>query len=247
MVFVLAAFIFGVISHSFLRGGASVADQKLGLVVGPLLKGPADPPVFAYYISGTGGEGQKMLRLLKAVYHPRNQYVLHLDAGSSALERINLARSIQSERLFGAFRNVDVIGQSYAMLLRYSQNTTVNNDLRYIVWDNPPGLEPLFLNQSYYKAMIKSRSAFARKFMEDDPVLKKVDKRILKRAQNGVGFGQWCSAQLKNKRENTLEGDTCSSGVDINTVKPGPSAARLKSLVLELISEESLFSNQCEV
>ncbi|RWV81184.1 hypothetical protein GW17_00057422 [Ensete ventricosum] len=342
MVFVLAAFIFGVISHSFLRGGASVADQKLGLVVGPLLKGPADPPVFAYYISGTGGEGQKMLRLLKAVYHPRNQYVLHLDAGSSALERINLARSIQSERLFRAFRNVDVIGQSYAVdrtgpsilsatlhgaavLLRLSvdwdwfitlsssdypimtqddafkiftgspwvilsrafvehcihgsdnlprkllmyfanvaysvesyfqtvicnspefQNTTVNNDLRYIVWDNPPGLEPLFLNQSYYKAMIKSRSAFARKFMEDDPVLKKVDKRILNRAQNGVGFGQWCSAQLKNKRENTLEGDTCSSGVDINTVKPGPSAARLKSLVLELISEESLFSNQCEV
>ena len=115
LVFVLAAFILGIISHSFLRGGASVADQNLGLVVGPLLKGPADPPVFAYWISGTGDEGQKMLRLLKAVYHPRNRYVLHLDAGSSALERINLAHSIQSERLFRAFRNVDVIGQNYAV------------------------------------------------------------------------------------------------------------------------------------
>ncbi|CAL9062314.1 unnamed protein product [Musa banksii] len=377
LVFAVAAFILGVISHSFLRGGASVADQNLGLVVGPLLKGPADPPVFAYWISGTGDEGQKMLRLLKAVYHPRNRYVLHLDAGSSALERINLAHSIQSERLFRAFRNVDVIGQNYAVdrtgpsilsatlhgaavLLRLSadwdwfitlsssdypimtqddllhvftslprnlnfidhtsdlgwkeydrfdkivvdpslymdknsqllissgtrktpdafkiftgspwvilsrafvehcirgsdnlprkllmyfanvaysmesyfqtvicnspefQNTTVNTDLRYIVWDNPPGLEPLFLNQSYYKAMIKSRAAFARRFMEDDPVLKKVDKKILKRAQNGVGFGQWCSAQLKNNGEKTLKGDTCSSGVDINTVKPSPSAA----------------------
>ncbi|CAL9102809.1 unnamed protein product [Musa textilis] len=116
VVFVVAASILGVLTHSFLQGGAWIAaDQKLGLVVGPLLKGPADPPVFAYWISGTGGEGLKMLRLLKAVYHPRNRYLLHLDAGSSAVERSNLARSVQSERLFRAFRNVDVIGQSYAV------------------------------------------------------------------------------------------------------------------------------------
>ncbi|URE22493.1 Core-2/I-Branching enzyme [Musa troglodytarum] len=421
VVFVVAASILGVLTHSFLQGGAWIAaDQKLGLVVGPLLKGPADPPVFAYWISGTGGEGLKMLRLLKAVYHPRNRYLLHQDAGSSAVERSNLARSVQSERLFRAFRNVDVIGQSYAVdrtgpsvlaatlhgaavLLRlnadwdwfitlsasdyplvtqdgeslhlcfmlttdlvpcrdipqmppdllhvfaslprnlnfidhtsdlgwkeyarfdkivvdpslymdknsqllvssgtrktpdafkiftgspwvilsrafvehciqgsdslprkllmyfanvaYSmesyfqtvicnspefQNTTVNDDLRYIVWDNPPGLEPLFLNRSHFKAMVKSRAAFARKFMEDDPVLKKVDKRILKRAQSGVGFGQWCSSQPGNKK-NKLKGDACLSWGDINVVKPGPSAARLKILVAELISQDKLHSDQ---
>ncbi|THU52107.1 hypothetical protein C4D60_Mb10t00530 [Musa balbisiana] len=398
VVLVVAASILGVLTHSFLQGGAWIAaDQKLGLVVGPLLKGPADPPVFAYWISGTGGEGQKMLRLLKAVYHPRNRYLLHLDAGSSAVERSNLARSVQSERLFRAFRNVYVIGQSYAVdrtgpsvlaatlhgaavLLRlnadwdwfitlsasdyplvtqddllhvfaslprnlnfidhtsdlgwkeyarfdkivvdpslymdknsqllissgtrktpdafkiftgspwvilsrafvehciqgsdnlprkllmyfanvaYSmesyfqtvicnspefQNTTVNNDLRYIVWDNPPGLEPLFLNQTHFKAMIKSRAAFARKFVEDDPVLKKVDKRILKRVQSGVGFGQWCSSRPGNKK-NKSKGDACLSWGDINVVKPGPSATRLKSLVAKLISEDKLFSDQCK-
>ncbi|RWW51202.1 hypothetical protein BHE74_00042480 [Ensete ventricosum] len=335
VVFVVAASILGVLTHYFLQGEAWIAaDQKLGPVVRPLLKGPADPPVFAYWMSGTGGEGQKMLRLLKAVYHPRNRYLLHLDAGSSAAERRNLARSVRSERLFRAFGNVDVIGQSYAVdrtgpsvlaatlhgaavLLRlnadwdwfislsasdyplvtqdgspwvilsrafvehciqgsdnlprkllmyfanvaYSmesyfqtvvcnspefQNTTVNNDLRYIVWDNPPGLEPLFLNQSHFKAMVKSRAAFARKFMEDDPVLKKVDKRILKRVQSGVGSGQWwCSSRSGNKK-NKLKGDACSSWGDINVVKPGPSATRLKSLVAELISEDKLYSDQCK-
>ncbi|KAJ8480593.1 hypothetical protein OPV22_024320 [Ensete ventricosum] len=375
VVFVVAASILGVLTHYFLQGEAWIAaDQKLGPVVRPLLKGPADPPVFAYWMSGTGGEG------------------------SSAAERRNLARSVRSERLFRAFGNVDVIGQSYAVdrtgpsvlaatlhgaavLLRlnadwdwfislsasdyplvtqddllhvfaslprnlnfidhtsdlgwkeyarfdkiivdpslymdknsqllissgtrttpdafkiftgspwvilsrafvehciqgsdnlprkllmyfanvaYSmesyfqtvvcnspefQNTTVNNDLRYIVWDNPPGLEPLFLNQSHFKAMVKSRAAFARKFMEDDPVLKKVDKRILKRVQSGVGSGQWwCSSRSGNKK-NKLKGDACSSWGDINVVKPGPSATRLKSLVAELISEDKLYSDQCK-
>ena len=168
-------------------------------------------------------------------------FVEHCIHGSDNLPR----------KLLMYFANVAYSMESYFQTVICNspefQNTTVNTDLRYIVWDNPPGLEPLFLNQSYYKAMIKSRAAFARRFMEDDPVLKKVDKKILKRAQNGVGFGQWCSAQLKNNGEKTLKGDTCSSGVDINTVKPSPSAARLKSLVLELISEESLFSNQCKV
>ncbi|URE24486.1 Core-2/I-Branching enzyme [Musa troglodytarum] len=39
-------------------------------------------PVFAFRISGTGGEHRKILRLLTALYHPRNRYLLHLDAGS---------------------------------------------------------------------------------------------------------------------------------------------------------------------
>ncbi|WOK96335.1 beta-glucuronosyltransferase GlcAT14A-like [Canna indica] len=397
LVFVVAAFILAILSHAFLRGGAWASNQNLGIVVKALQKGPGDPPVFAYWISGTGGEGQKMLRLLKAVYHPRNRYLLHLDADSSALERSKLARSVQTESVFKTFRNVDVIGQSYAVdrtgpsvigatlhgaaiLLRvnadwdwfvtlsasdyplvtqddllhvftslprnlnfidhtsdlgwkefdrfdriivdpslymdkksqllissgtrktpdafkiftgspwvilsrdfldhcihgsdnlprkllmyfanvaYSiesyfqtvicnspefQNTTVNNDLRYFVWDNPPGLEPLFLNRSHYKTMIKSKAPFARKFMEDDPVLRKVDKKILKRAPNEVGFGQWCLDQPANKKMK-LDSSSCSNWGNINVVQPGPSAARLRSLVTELITEETPYSNQCK-
>ena len=44
-------------------------------------KGPGYPPVFAFRISGTGGEHHKILRLPMALYHPRNRYLLHLDAG----------------------------------------------------------------------------------------------------------------------------------------------------------------------
>ncbi|KAG6496728.1 hypothetical protein ZIOFF_044598 [Zingiber officinale] len=380
-VFIVAALILAILSHSFLGGWA--ADQKDEVVVRSLSKGPSDPPVFAYWISGTGGDSRKILRLLKAVYHPRNHYLLHLDAGCEALERKSLALSIGSERLFRAFRNVDVIGQSYpvdktgpsavaaalhgaAILLRlnanwdwfitlsasdyplvtqddllhvftslprnlnfidhtsdlgwkewgrfdkivvdpslymenntslfwtsgdrktpnsfklfmgspwvilsrpfvehcvhgsdnlprkllmyfanvaYSaeayfqtvicntpefQNTTINNDLRYFVWDDPPGLEPLFLNQTNLKDLIKSRAAFARKFMESDPMLKKIDKKIL-RCQSK----QWCFCQTGNKAVKNSEGDPCLSWDNVNIIKPSKSV-----LSLALVMQCSIF------
>ncbi|XP_061354351.1 beta-glucuronosyltransferase GlcAT14C-like [Gastrolobium bilobum] len=78
-------------------------------------KGKGYPPVFAYWIFGTNGESKKMLRLLKAVYHPRNQYLLQLDDGSSESERMDLALSVKSLKVFEAFGNVNVIGKSYAI------------------------------------------------------------------------------------------------------------------------------------
>ncbi|KAF7135800.1 hypothetical protein RHSIM_Rhsim08G0249200 [Rhododendron simsii] len=78
-------------------------------------KGPNDPPVLAYSISGTHGDSRKMLRLVKAIYHPRNLYLLQLDAGSSDYERRELALSVQSERVFEAFGNVNVVGRGSAL------------------------------------------------------------------------------------------------------------------------------------
>lgn len=78
-------------------------------------KGKGYPPVLAYWICGTKGESKKMLRLLKAVYHPRNQYLLQLDDASSESERMDLALSVQSHKVFEAFGNVNVIGKSYAI------------------------------------------------------------------------------------------------------------------------------------
>ncbi|XP_057454040.1 beta-glucuronosyltransferase GlcAT14C-like [Lotus japonicus] len=78
-------------------------------------KGKGYPPVLAYWIFGMKGESNKMLRLLKAVYHPRNQYLLQLDDGSSESERMDLALSVKSHKLFEAFGNVNVIGKSYAI------------------------------------------------------------------------------------------------------------------------------------
>ncbi|CAK7323740.1 unnamed protein product [Dovyalis caffra] len=78
-------------------------------------KGKDHPPVLAYWICGTRGDGKRMFRLLKAIYHPRNQYLLQLDAEASDYERADLVVSIQSESLFQAFGNVNVVGKGYAI------------------------------------------------------------------------------------------------------------------------------------
>lgn len=78
-------------------------------------KGKGYPPVLAYWILGSKGESKKMLRLLKALYHPRNQYLLQLDDRSSESERMDLAISVKSIKVFEEYGNVNVIGKSYAI------------------------------------------------------------------------------------------------------------------------------------
>lgn len=73
------------------------------------------PPVFAYWIFGTKGETNKMMRLLKAIYHPRNQYLLQLDDCSSESERMDLALYVKSSKVFEEFGNVNVVGKSYGI------------------------------------------------------------------------------------------------------------------------------------
>ncbi|KAM0001217.1 putative glycosyl transferase, family 14, beta-glucuronosyltransferase GlcAT14A/B/C [Helianthus debilis subsp. tardiflorus] len=78
-------------------------------------KRAGEPPVLAYWIYGSSGDGQRIRRVLKAAYHPRNQYLLLLDASSSSDERADLALYVQSDPLFTAFDNVNVVGRSYAV------------------------------------------------------------------------------------------------------------------------------------
>ncbi|RVW33791.1 Beta-glucuronosyltransferase GlcAT14B [Vitis vinifera] len=61
------------------------------------------------------------------------------------------------------------------------QNTTVNHDLHYIRWDNPPKQHPITLTVEHFNDMVNSGAPFARKFAKDDPVLNKIDKELLKR------------------------------------------------------------------
>ncbi|XP_048568193.1 beta-glucuronosyltransferase GlcAT14A-like [Triticum urartu] len=74
-------------------------------------RGAGYPPVLAYYISGGHGDSVRMTRLLKAVYHPRNRYLLHLDAGAGAYERARLAGYVRSEQPFLEYGNVHVVGK----------------------------------------------------------------------------------------------------------------------------------------
>lgn len=79
------------------------------------LKGNGYPPVLAYWICGSSGDTRKILRLLKAIYHPRNHYLLQLDSGSTDYEREELALSVQSDKVFQSFGNVNVVRKGYAI------------------------------------------------------------------------------------------------------------------------------------
>ncbi|OIW08391.1 hypothetical protein TanjilG_03067 [Lupinus angustifolius] len=69
-------------------------------------------PRFAYLISGTKGDSHRMMRTLEAVYHPRNQYILHLDLEAPPRERLELANAVKADPIFHKVENVRVMSQS---------------------------------------------------------------------------------------------------------------------------------------
>lgn len=69
-------------------------------------------PRLAYLISGTKGDSHRMMRTLQAVYHPRNQYILHLDLEAPPRERLELAASVKADPTFHELDNVRVMAQS---------------------------------------------------------------------------------------------------------------------------------------
>ncbi|PWA81576.1 Glycosyl transferase, family 14 [Artemisia annua] len=70
------------------------------------------PPIISYLISGSKNDSGRIIRLLLAVYHPRNQYLLHLDQSASQKERDKLALYVQGVKVFWAAQNVNVVGKS---------------------------------------------------------------------------------------------------------------------------------------
>ncbi|CAI9089506.1 OLC1v1024093C1 [Oldenlandia corymbosa var. corymbosa] len=89
-----------------------------------------EPPRFAYLISGTKGDSQRMLRTLQAVYHPRNQYILHMDLEAPPKERLDLTISVKTDPTFREVENVRVMAQSN--LVTYKGPTMIANTLQAI-------------------------------------------------------------------------------------------------------------------
>ncbi|KAI3896406.1 hypothetical protein MKW92_046448 [Papaver armeniacum] len=350
-------------------------------------------PRLAYLISGSSGDGESIKRVVKALYHPLNQYVLHLDLEASLSERLILVKFVEGEDVFSEIGNVEVVvranlityrgptmvsntlhaaailmkkdvewdwfinlsasdyplvtqddllhtlaamprhlnflehtsdigwkeaqrarpviidpglyslrksdvfwvsekrslptafklftGSAWMMLSRpfmefclwgwdnlprtilmyYAnflsspegyfhtvicnteefRNTTVNHDLHFISWDNPPKQHPHFLTMDDYQRMISSNAPFARKFSHNEPVLDKIDSEILGRAPDGFVPGGW----FDNKDNNT---HTSTSHYDVShatKLKPGPGAKRLQRLILGLLSAEDFHKKQC--
>ncbi|KAG2380899.1 Beta-glucuronosyltransferase GlcAT14C [Vigna angularis] len=87
-------------------------------------------PRLAYMLTGTKGEEAQLKRVLQAVYHPRNFYLLHLDLEASDEERLELAKYVKFETVFAAFGNVMVVGKSD--LVTYKGPTMVASTLHGI-------------------------------------------------------------------------------------------------------------------
>lgn len=87
-------------------------------------------PRLAYLLTGTKGEEAQLKRVLQAVYHPRNYYLLHLDLEASDAERLELAKYVKFETVFAAFGNVMVVGKSD--LVTYKGPTMVASTLHGI-------------------------------------------------------------------------------------------------------------------
>ncbi|KAK9281458.1 hypothetical protein L1049_004361 [Liquidambar formosana] len=385
--------------RSYFQDSNSVQRGKFQFSTKALSKGSSYPPVLAYWILGSNGDGKRILRLLKAIYHPRNQYLLQLDDSSSEIERGQLALSVQSEKVFEAFGNVDVVGTSYAinpmgssalaatlhaaaLLLKIStdwdwfitlsasdyplmtqddllhaftflprdlnfisytsntswneqqkisrivvdpslyyqkntpimfavetratpdafkifggspwvilsrafmdycvkgwdnlprkllmyfsnvafplesyfhsvlcnspefQNTTVNNDLRYIIGDTSPNGEPHVLNMSHYDNVLATGAVFARPFQEGDLLLHNIDENVLNRLPDGVVPGNWCSSSRMNKtiESSKAQNDLCSTWGNINAVKPGSYGIKFRVFLSKLAAEGRLRTSQC--
>ncbi|KAG8366845.1 hypothetical protein BUALT_Bualt16G0010200 [Buddleja alternifolia] len=350
------------------------------------------PPRLAYLISGSAGDGGMLRRTLEALYHPNNQYVVHLDAESSAEERLDLYNYVSNHIIFRRFENVRMIRKanlvtyrgptmvantlhaaaillkeggdwdwfinlsasdyplvtqddllhtfSYlprdlnfidhtsdigwkefqrakpviidpglymtkkadvfwitqrrsvptafklftgsawmalsrpfidyciwgwdnlprTVLMYYSNfisspegyfhtvacnarefiNTTVNTDLHFISWDNPPKQHPHYLTLEDMQRMIDSNAPFARKFHHDDPVLDKIDEQLLFRDRGMIVPGGWCVGKRVNGS------DPCFEVGDITVLRPTGGAKRLESLISSRLSNENFRSQQCK-
>ncbi|KAJ0977781.1 hypothetical protein J5N97_013255 [Dioscorea zingiberensis] len=119
------------------------------------------------------------------------------------------------------------------------RNTTVNHDLHFISWDNPPKQHPHFLTLDDFQNMIDSNAPFARKFGRDDPVLDKIDKEILSRVPGGFVPGGWFDALKKNTTDHHY------TVGKVANLKPGPGAERLKRLVLGLLLQDNFDQKHC--
>ncbi|XP_051178933.1 beta-glucuronosyltransferase GlcAT14B [Lolium perenne] len=129
------------------------------------------------------------------------------------------------------------------------RNTTVNHDLHYIAWDNPPMQHPHLLTHADWDGMLGSAAPFARKFRRNDPVLDRIDAELLSRGPGSLAPGGWCAGEVRPAGSyNRTEGeDPCKAVGNAAFVRSGPGAERLRSLMTSLLSEENFRPKQCIV
>lgn len=85
------------------------------------------PVNFAYLVSASKGDVNKLTRVLYAIYHPANYYLLHLDLEASEEERTRLWEFVSGNKIFAEFGNVWIVKKSN--LVTYRGPTMLSNTL----------------------------------------------------------------------------------------------------------------------
>ena len=122
---------------------------------------------------------------------------------------------------------------------KYYQNTTINSDLRFMAWDNPPQTHPLNLTAEYFDAMANSGLPFAHSFTRDDPVLDMIDTELLKRAPDRFTTGGWCLGSPVGGK------DPCTVFGRSFVLRPIKGSGKLEKLLLKLLEPDNFRPKQC--
>lgn len=122
---------------------------------------------------------------------------------------------------------------------REFHDTVVNSDLKFAVWDNPPGKQSRHLRMSDFDKMIASGMPFAETILSNDSVLDKIDASVLHRSQSRLAPGGWCLGKDDWGR------DPCKIWGDADVLRPGPGAKRFEKLLLRLMANVTFWSNLC--
>lgn len=121
------------------------------------------------------------------------------------------------------------------------QNTTINHDLRFTVWDDQPRQTPMNLTSEHFRLMAAGGAPFARTFVEDSPVLDRIDLELLKKPSGHFVPGGWCLGSSKDGI------DPCSVFGEASTIRPTPAGSRrLEQFLLKLLDEENFRPRQCK-
>ncbi|XP_028550248.1 beta-glucuronosyltransferase GlcAT14B isoform X3 [Dendrobium catenatum] len=120
------------------------------------------------------------------------------------------------------------------------QNTTINHDLRFKMWDDQPRQSPMNLTSEHFSQMVDSGAPFARTFVENSPVLDQIDRELLKKSRGEFTPGGWCLGSSKPRI------DTCTVFGKANIIKPTAGSRRLEGLLLKLLDEENFRPRQCK-
>lgn len=88
--------------------------------------------------------------------------------------------------------------------------------------------------------MVQNGAPFARKFAKDDPVLNKIDEKLLKRSNNRFTPGGWCVGN------SAFGKDPCLVYGNPYAIKPSVNSKTLEKLIVKLLDPEIFRSKQCK-